>query len=69
MTFTAEEVVTIVRGLDGPCWSCFGGLANPPSMSDESGTCAICDGSGYTLTEAGEALLEFLGRHGKELKQ
>jgi len=25
--------------------------------------CAICNGSGYTLTESGRKLVEFIGRH------
>jgi hypothetical protein len=42
--------------LDQRCWNCPG--------RDYDG-CSICDGTGYTLTEDGRALLDFLKRHVK----
>jgi DnaJ-class molecular chaperone len=67
MTFTEDEVCEIVRQLDRPCWSCGGtGAGTAAIRRDDTDKCAICDGCGYTLTTAGTALLEFIGRHGQE---
>jgi hypothetical protein len=64
MIFSEDEVREIVRLLDEPCWSCFGGEGRFAVKRDDDNKCAICNGSGYTLTAAGAALLEFIRRHG-----
>lgn len=58
MTFSEDEVREIVRLLDQLCWNCSGG--------DDVKACGVCNGSGYTLTAAGAALLEFTRRHTQE---
>ena len=64
MTFSEDEVIDIIRQLEAPCWSCFGGEGRFAMERDSNNQCRICNGSGYTLTEAGAALLEFIRRHG-----
>jgi hypothetical protein len=69
MTFTQAEITAIIAGLDKPCWSCrdrSGRMRRIPEMTVDGQTCSICDHSGYTLTDSGRALVEWLRRHGKE---
>jgi len=60
-------VLNNASDLDKPCWNCSGGQADPkknsPFWTDE-GVCEICDGVGYELTDAGEAILKLIKRHG-----
>lgn len=64
MTFSEDEVHEIIRQLDRPCWSCGGsGAGRLAIRHNDADGCAICNGSGYTLTAAGTALLEFIRRH------
>lgn len=63
MIFSEEEVKALIVMLDEPCWSCFDGAGRIAMKRDDADECAICNGSGYTLTEAGVALLEFVRRH------
>jgi hypothetical protein len=66
MTFSEDEVHEIIAALDTRCWSCrdLQGEVVNPSSQDGAGKCTWCDGSGYTLTTAGAALLGFIRRHG-----
>jgi microsomal dipeptidase-like Zn-dependent dipeptidase len=54
MIFSEDEVREIVGKLDEPCWNC---------DNDASEGCGACHGSGYMLTTAGIALLEFIRRY------
>lgn len=68
MIFSEGEAKALIVMLDGTCWSCrdLQGEAVNPSLQDDDGKCSVCDGSGYALTEAGTALLEFVRRHAQE---
>lgn len=53
--------------LDEQCWSCnpeYFHKGHNTSEPDENGKCGICHGKGFVLTEAGEAILELVKRHG-----
>jgi len=55
--------------LDKYCWSCrtfFGRNTKTISMKDENGECDICNGSGFVLTNNGEAIINLIKRHKEE---
>jgi hypothetical protein len=49
--------------LDKRCETCGGSGISCIALNLSGGFCARCDGTGYELTEAGEALLAFSKRH------
>ena len=48
--------------LDVQCWSCAAGARNP-SLTNPDGSCEVCDGVGYTVTNQGQTVLDFIARH------
>ncbi len=66
-------IMTILNNkvaLDKLCWCCEGGKVDPskpkhvnaaPFFTD--GVCDMCKGTGYELTEAGEAIIQLINRH------
>lgn len=65
MTILNNKVV-----LDKICWCCEGGKVDPnkPEYTNAAsfftdGVCNICEGTGYELTEAGEAIIQLVNRH------
>jgi len=68
MTFSEDEVSAIIGQLDEPRWNCVQGKINS-AFRTKDGECQVCDGSGYTLAEAGAALLEFIRRHAQRTTQ
>lgn len=63
MTFSDEELAEMLTRLDEKCWSCQ--YSGPMSVADadDPTKCGICYGRGWLTTRAGDALLDFLGRH------
>lgn len=69
-----ESTVEGVKiNLDYSCWNCRNSnrgwdgknhsTPKTPETRKEDGTCSVCDGSGFLLTDAGEILKEFIKRH------
>lgn len=53
--------------LDQQCWSCnpeYFHKGHNTTEPDEDGKCGVCHGKGFTLTEAGEAFVALMKRHG-----
>ena len=64
------EVLNNEVPLDEECWCCTGGTVDPRdaryvnvSGFFTDGTCDICGGVGYTLTGAGQAIIDLVKRH------
>jgi hypothetical protein len=49
--------------LDEECWSCTRTKDGKPLMMEEDGTCSICHGEKFILTEAGQRVIDFVRRH------
>lgn len=44
--------------LDKECWAC-----KHEELKDEKGVCRQCNGTGYSLTNTGQAFLNLIKRH------
>ena len=53
--------------LDSPCDFCRGEGRYALAGRHRDEDCEVCDGTGYHLNEAGQALLAFMERHSKRL--
>lgn len=60
MQLSEKEIIDILSRLDNECWSCM--HSNPVAIPDEKHGCGICYGKKYILTDAGQALIDFLER-------
>ncbi len=57
-----EQMQALIALLDERCWSC----KNSPARRE---FCEYCNGAGYILTPAGEAMLDFIARHSASIHQ
>ena len=65
------EVLNNKVPLDQKCWCCVGGAVDPKKPEHvnvahlfTADDCDICNGVGYTLTDAGQAVMDLVKRHG-----
>ncbi|KKM83852.1 hypothetical protein LCGC14_1305050 [marine sediment metagenome] len=56
--------------LDKLCWCCEGGIVDPSKSKYANaasffteGVCDMCEGVGYELTDAGQAVMDLIKRH------
>jgi len=50
--------------LDTKCWQCNSKVLKPDEVrKDENGNCEYCGGVGFTLTDNGRSILEFIKRY------
>ena len=58
------EVLNNKVYLDQRCWAYRKGVPNNNTFVDEFGVCEICKSSGFILTDAGQAIMDLMKRHG-----
>ena len=65
------EVLNNDVPLDKECWVCAGGIVDPKKPEHVNvanfftdGVCDMCNGVGYKLTDAGQAVMDLVKRHG-----
>ena len=57
--------IHIPMDLENLCWNCEGtGVTTDNRFKNDDGKCDQCDGTGYIRTDFGNAVLDFMQRHG-----
>ena len=51
--------------LDCRCWACDGDKPDE-TWKNEDGSCSKCNGTGFQLTDAGDAIMDLVKRHTKK---
>lgn len=57
-----EQMQALIALLDERCWYC-------KNSSADREFCQYCNGAGYTLTPAGNAMLDFIARHSASIHE